>query len=102
MWYGIKKLYNFSKNREEIIYDKNYCHTKGFSIHPKCFTADNCALCSNEGFCKDSNGGDMNEDQCKVLAAANNPDNLQCFTLIHKPNAALGMILDTVVGKEIY
>lgn len=87
----------------EGIYDKNSCNTKGFNINLRCLTADNCALCSTyPNICKDSDGNNMDETKCKELAAANNPDNLQCFTLIHRPNAALGMILDTVVGKEIY
>lgn len=89
---------------DEGIYSKTACNTKAFNIHHKCLTKDNCKLCATyPNLCKKEDGTAIaSQEACLTEATKYNPDDLQCFTLIHRPNAALGIVLDTIVGKEIY
>jgi len=68
-------------------------------IRTKCATSTNCAECGN--ICprnKDDNSN-TDESSCTTMAASLNPEDLPCFTLLHKPSGGTTFLLETLIGQ---
>lgn len=88
-------------------YSEAHCKAYGITLLERCAHASTCEDCATYGICP--NGG--SEDACNTLAESNKLDvpdadnpsvtektGFQCFTLINKPTAGMGMFGSAVLG----
>lgn len=88
------------------IYKAKQCDSNA-RILPECATVQNCAICNasasdaavDDGYdicpIEDSEGNTGKD--CAEIAAFDNPDDINCFTLLHKPSAGTSFLLETLL-----
>ena len=79
-------------------YSAKACHDMGFKIYPKCASEETCADCKTgtTNICPE---GTTDKDSCVALKTTQNPDDLPCYAIIHKPSAAMSMIVESIMGE---
>ncbi len=89
-------------------YSKKECGNYSARIFPKCASTKLCTTCQAEdssyNLCpdKDKDGKTVaapTVDTCNEVAAALNPSNLSCFTVVHKPTGGLGILFGDMLGE---
>ncbi len=84
-------------------YIREHCNTFGQTINAKCAKEETCSSCTSTNpaynVCPSKNtdgsaiaAGSRTEAGCKTLAATTNPNDVACFTLLHRPSQGLGAI----------
>lgn len=68
-------------------------------IRTKCATSTNCADCGYICPKNKDNTGNTTADSCAAMLVETNPDDLPCFTLLHKPSGGTTFLLETLIGQ---
>lgn len=75
------------------------CSSKGIHILTKCATISNCETCTANNCPYDTDETTVtNKAECKFLQDNVNPENISCFSMIHKPSGGMSFIVQALVG----
>ena len=69
----------------------------GIKVRPECIRNEACKRCTSEtsSMCP---GTANSEASCLAIREANNPHNLGCATILHKPSGGMSFILQALIG----
>ena len=73
----------------------------GKKVMSECVDEEICTVCNTDGknICAMNGSTQLTSSTCAAYVKANNPDNLSCIMLLHKPPMGGGVLLDTVVDS---
>lgn len=88
------------------VYNREVCAQNKIKMAYRCATATFCETCATTkngaSICPpdpDNDDVQTTTTSCATVAGKYNADNLQCFTLLHKPNLGMNFFLDAVIGE---
>ncbi len=73
------------------------CSSAGYKANLRCANAEICLKCNEGGnICPMNGDKQLDKATCKSYVNTNNPDQIACFMMLHRPPSGAGMIFDTV------
>ncbi len=75
-------------------YSNAECEAAKIRIKKECARKDACSGCTSNT-CPE---GSTNSETCVVVRDANNPENIGCATILHKPTGGMSFIFQAIIG----
>ena len=80
-------------------YAQKECEDSSIKIHTKCATSENCVGCVQNKNCPlNASGTALDEAGCSAMASSDNPIDLPCLVIMHKPSGGLPFFIQAIVG----
>lgn len=81
------------------------CSADGYKVFLRCLNNELCASCYNttsgKNICPMNGANQITSSNCKTYVSANNPNQVACFMMLHKPSTGAGIIIDTVADTML-
>ncbi len=84
------------------VYNETQCKNAGYRLKIQCLTSDLCANANSAVLPNktvDGTSVSITSSNCASYKNSLNPNDLSCFTLLHKPSAGTTFLLETMVGQ---